>query len=224
MENIDQSKTIDIYKWTIPNKYPLPLITDLIHDLAGKKLFSKFDIRWGYNNVHIKEGDEWKGAFKTSEGLFEPTVMFFGLTNSPATFQTMMDDIFQEEIAQGWLKIYMDDMIIATEDDEAFHTQKVNHVLQKLIDHDLFLKPEKCQFHKKCYRHLLRQGILLAPFLVLCVSQLFFCFLFTIQGGRTASRYNTKPEGLFGYLRQYSTAFRLFRCFDHCDCLRHYCL
>jgi hypothetical protein len=77
----------------IPNKYPLPLITDLIHDLAGKKLFTKFNIQWGYNNVHIK-GDEWKGAFKSSEGLFEPTVMFFGLTNSPATFQMMIDNIF----------------------------------------------------------------------------------------------------------------------------------
>jgi hypothetical protein len=76
----------NLNKWTIPNKYPLPLITNLIHDLAGKTLFSKFDIRWGYNNVRIKEGDEWKAAFKTSEGLFEPTVMFFGLTNSPATF------------------------------------------------------------------------------------------------------------------------------------------
>jgi hypothetical protein len=72
--------------WTIPNKYLLPLITDLIHDLARKKLFTKFDIRWGYNNVCIKKGDEWRGAFKTSEGLFEPTVMFFSLTNSPATF------------------------------------------------------------------------------------------------------------------------------------------
>jgi Reverse transcriptase (RNA-dependent DNA polymerase)/Aspartyl protease len=141
-------------KWTIPNKYPLPLITDLIHDLAGKKLFSKFDIRWGYNNVCIKKGDEWKEAFKTSKGLFKPTVMFFRLTNSPATFQTMMDNIFQEEIAQGWLKIYMDDMIITTEDDGIFHTQKVNHVLQKLIDHDLFLKPEKCQFHKKEVEYL----------------------------------------------------------------------
>jgi hypothetical protein len=140
--------------WTIPNKYPLPLITDLIHDLAGKKLFTKFDIRWGYNNICIKEGDEWKGAFKTSEGLFEPTVMFFGLTNSPATFQTMMDDIFQEEVAQEWLKIYMDDMTIATEDDDKEHEWKVAYVLQKLLDHDLFLKPEKCQFHKKEVEYL----------------------------------------------------------------------
>jgi hypothetical protein len=60
-------------------------------------------------------------VFKTSEGLFEPTVMFFGLTNSPATFQTMMDKIFQEEIALGWLRIYMDDTLIATEDDQANH-------------------------------------------------------------------------------------------------------
>jgi hypothetical protein len=117
-------------------------------------LFTKFDIHWGYNNTHIKEGDEWKGAFKTSEGLFEPMVMFFELTNSPATFQTMMDDIFHKEIAQGWLRIYMDDMIIATEEDEEDHQRKVNHVLQKLINHDLFLKPEKCHFHVKEVKYL----------------------------------------------------------------------
>jgi hypothetical protein len=87
----------------IPNKYPLPLISELIHNLARKRLFSKFDVRWGYNNIHIKDGDEWKAAFKTSKGLFKPTVMFFGLTNLPTTFQTIMDDIFYEEITQGWL-------------------------------------------------------------------------------------------------------------------------
>ncbi len=141
-------------KWTIPNKYLLPLITELIHDLAGKWLFFKFDVRWGYNNVRIKEGDEWKAAFKTSEGLFEPTVMFFGLTNSLATFQFMMDDIFQEEIAQGWLRIYMDDTIIATEDNPIEHAAKVQHFLSKLQKHDLFLKPEKCRFHQKEVEYL----------------------------------------------------------------------
>jgi NADH:ubiquinone oxidoreductase subunit len=60
----------NLNKWTIPNRYPLPLINDLIYDLAGYRLFSKFDVRWGYNNIHIKEGDEWKAAFKTSKGLF----------------------------------------------------------------------------------------------------------------------------------------------------------
>ncbi len=141
-------------KWTIPNKYPLPLITELIHDLAGKWLFSKFDVYWGYNNICIKEGDEWKAAFKTSEGLFKPTVMFFGLTNSPATFQSMMDDIFQEEITQGWLRIYMDDAIIATEDNKEEHATKVHHFLSKLQKHDLFLKPEKCKFHQKEVEYL----------------------------------------------------------------------
>src|ERR1700755_1565497 len=73
-------------KWTIPNKYPLPLIAELIHDLTRKKLFSKFDVRWGYNNIRIKKGDDWKSAFKMIKGLFEPTVMFCGLTTSLATF------------------------------------------------------------------------------------------------------------------------------------------
>ena len=149
----------NLNKWTIPNKYPLPLISELIYDLAEKRLFSKFDIRWGYNNIHIKEGDEYKAAFKTSEGLFEPTVMFFGLTNSPATFQTMMDNIFQEEVAQGWLRIYMDDMIIATEDNEVLHKLRVNHILNKLEKFDLFLKPKKCRFHQREVEYL---GVLIS--------------------------------------------------------------
>ena len=75
------------------------------------------DIRWGYNNVRIREGDGWKAAFICKYGLYEPTVTFFGLTNSPATFQAMMDDIFRIEVAQGWLLIYMDDILIAEIDD-----------------------------------------------------------------------------------------------------------
>ena len=73
--------------YTIRNTYPLPLIKELINKLVRKQWFTKFDIQWGYNNVRIKEGDEWKAAFKCNKGLFEPTVMFFGLTNSPATFK-----------------------------------------------------------------------------------------------------------------------------------------
>ena len=75
--------------------------------LKGSKYFTKLDIKWGYNNVHIKEGDEWKAAFITNKGLFEPTVMFFGLRNSPATFQAMMDDYFRDMIDEGWIAIYM---------------------------------------------------------------------------------------------------------------------
>ena len=70
----------------IKNNYLLPLISDVLENIRTKKLFTKMDLRWGYNNIRIKEGDEWKVAFMTPEGLFELTVMFFGLTNSPVTF------------------------------------------------------------------------------------------------------------------------------------------
>jgi len=103
-----------INNWMIKNKYPLLLIPQLVDCLRGCSLYTKFDIQWGYNNVHIKEGDEWKAAFMTNEGLFEPTVMFFGLTNSPATFQAMMNSVFAPEIAEQWLTVYMDDMAIHT--------------------------------------------------------------------------------------------------------------
>ena len=86
---------------TVKNKYPLPLISELINKLQGAKYFTKLDVCWGFNNVWMKVGDEWKAAFRTNRGLYEPLVMFFGLTNSPATFQTMMDGIFKELISEG---------------------------------------------------------------------------------------------------------------------------
>src|ERR1700676_4984121 len=139
---------------TIKNRYPLPLISELIDKLSGAKVFTKMDVRWGYNNIRIKEGDQWKAAFKTNRGLFEPTVMFFGLTNSPATFQTMMNAIFRKEIATGDVIIYMDDILIATTGSLKYHCSKVAQVLQKLRENDLFLKPEKCHFHKKEVEYL----------------------------------------------------------------------
>jgi len=73
-------------KQMIKNNYPLSLITDLVDSMGNKRIFTKMDLRWGYNNVRIKEGDEWKAAFTTHVGSYEPVVMFFGITNSPATF------------------------------------------------------------------------------------------------------------------------------------------
>ena len=73
-------------EWAVKNNYPLPLISDVIENIGTKKVFMKMNLRWGYNNIRIKEGDEWKVVFTTLEGSFEPTVMFFGLTNSLATF------------------------------------------------------------------------------------------------------------------------------------------
>jgi hypothetical protein len=131
--------------WTVKNAYPLPLISDIMDRIKNKKYFTKMDIRWGYNNVRIHEGDEWKAAFKTKFGLFEPLVMFFGLCNSPATFQNMMDNIFVIELDKGIVIIYMDDILIPADTlEELEEVTKI--VLCRLRDNDLYLKPEKCEF------------------------------------------------------------------------------
>ena len=100
---------------TVKNRYPLPLVSDIVNRLKGAKYFSKFDVRWGYNNIRIKEGDEWKAAFRTNRGLYEPTVMFFGLTNSPATFQTFMNHILKDLIDEGHVIVYLDDILVFTD-------------------------------------------------------------------------------------------------------------
>ena len=96
---------------TIKNGYPLPRISDLLDKLTNAKWFCKLDIRWGYNNIRIKDGDQWKAAFVTPSGLYEPTVMFFGLCNSPATFQAFMNDILHDPITRNLCLCYMDDVL-----------------------------------------------------------------------------------------------------------------
>jgi len=75
-----------VNQWTVKNGYPLSLITDILDGIEKRKVFTKLDLRWGYNNVRIKEGDKWKVVFIMHIGAYEPIVMYFGLTNSPATF------------------------------------------------------------------------------------------------------------------------------------------
>src|ERR1700674_337212 len=106
------------------------------------------DLQWGYNNLRIKEGDEWKAAFTTNRGSFEHTVMFFGLTNSPTSFQTMMNTILKDLIDQGHVIVYMDDILIFTKDLEE-HRRIINEVLKRLKENDVFLKPQKCFFEQK---------------------------------------------------------------------------
>ena len=138
---------------TVKNAYPLPRITELLDKLKGAKYFTKLDVRWGYNNVRIKDGDQWKAAFKTNRGLFEPTVMFFGLCNSPATFQAMMDDIFGDLINDCIIIVYMDDIFIFVTDTPTL-TKNTKEVLKRLKDNDLFLKPTKCEFNKTKVEYL----------------------------------------------------------------------
>jgi Reverse transcriptase (RNA-dependent DNA polymerase) len=132
-------------EWTVKNAYPLPLISEIIDKVRKVKLFTKLDLRWGYSNVHIKEGDGWKAAFATHQGSFEPLVMFFGMTNSPSTFQSMMNDIMKGLINRGVVIVFIDNILIFTETEEG-HDEVVQEVLQKLQENDLFLKVEKCTF------------------------------------------------------------------------------
>src|SRR5713101_1184491 len=134
-------------------------MSDVVDKLQNASIFTKFDVRWGYNNVRIKGGDEWKAAFKTNRGMFKPRVMFFGLTNSPATFQAMMNEVFKDLIDTGKVFIYMDNILITTATMEE-HCRLVNLVLKHLCDNDLFLKPEKCVFEQSKIEYL---GLHLCP-------------------------------------------------------------
>ncbi len=143
----------------IRNQYPLPLIADLIRDLSNAHIYTKLDVQWGYNNVRIHKGDEKNAAFKTRYGLFEPTVMYFGLTNSPATFQTMMNYIYHDIILKHkplrtTIRIYMDDIGIATRTNLNDHRQAVSDVLRMAQLHDLYFKLEKCLFHSPSMDYL----------------------------------------------------------------------
>ena len=127
---------------TIKNNYPLPLITDLINNMGSKKVFTKMDLQWGFNNMRIKEGNEWKKAFTTYVGSFEPTVMFFGMINSPATFQAMMNKILRDMINEGKVAAFVDNVLVGTETEEG-HNEIVEEVLRRLEENDLYVKPKK---------------------------------------------------------------------------------
>lgn len=143
----------ELNKGCIRDRYPLPLISELINQLKGAKYFTALDIRWGYNNIRIREGDEWKAAFKTGRGSYEPLVMFFGLSNSPATFQRMMNHIFFDLIMEGRIVVYLDDILIFSEDIDS-HRRTVQEVLERLRKHHLYLNPKKCKFHRETIEYL----------------------------------------------------------------------
>ena len=122
-------------------------------------MFMKLDLRWEYNNVRIKEGDEWKAAFITYIGAYEPTIMYFRLTNSPATFQTMMNDLFRDLINQGDTATFIDDILVATDTEEG-HDELVEKVLKRLEENNLFVKPEKYKWKVREVEFL---GVIIGP-------------------------------------------------------------
>ena len=128
---------------TVKNNYPLLLITELIDNMGDKKVFTEMDLRWGFNNMRIKEGNEWKGAFMTHVGSFEPTVMFFGMTNLPATSQAMMNEILKDLINEEKVVAFVDNVLVGMETEEG-HNEIVKEILRRLEENDLYVKPAKC--------------------------------------------------------------------------------
>ena len=129
---------------TIRNRYPLPLINQLLDRLRSAKIFTRIDLRSAYYLLRVREGDEWKTAFRTAFGHFQFNVMPFGLTNAPATFQHFLNDIFRPYLEQ-FVIIYLDDILIFSNNivDHELHVRKVFEILRK---HKLCAKLEKCEF------------------------------------------------------------------------------
>ena len=121
----------------------IPPISKLINQLWDTKYFTKLNVQWGFNNVRIWEGDKWKAAFQTNQGSFETQIMFFSLTNSPLTFQTMMNDVFQDLIMKDIVCVYLDDILIFTKA-LSEHQRVVQLVIERLQEYKLFLKLENC--------------------------------------------------------------------------------
>jgi len=109
--------------------------------------------------VRIKEGDEWKGVFTMHIGSFEPMVMFFRITNSPATFQAMMNEILRDLINEGKVAVFVDDVLVGTETEEG-HNEIVKEILRRLEENNLYIKPEKCVWKARKIGFL---GVVIGP-------------------------------------------------------------
>ncbi|KAJ8343696.1 hypothetical protein SKAU_G00310250 [Synaphobranchus kaupii] len=130
---------------TIRNKYPLPLINTAFEPLSQAVIFTKLDLRNAYHLVRIREGDEWKTAFNTPLGHYEYLVVPFGLTNAPAVFQGMVNDVLRDLLGKS-VFVYIDDILIFSKSPQE-HILHVREVLQRLLENQLFVKAEKCAFH-----------------------------------------------------------------------------
>jgi len=130
---------------TIKDKYPLPLMTTLMEQLGISQIFSKLDLKIGFNLLRIAEGDEWKTGFKTRYGPYEYTVMPFGVTNAPSVFQRHLINILAEKIDRG-VVVYIADILIYSKTEEE-HIELVRWVLQRLTENNLCINIYKSLFH-----------------------------------------------------------------------------
>jgi hypothetical protein len=129
---------------TIKNKYPLPRIEDLFDQIKGASVFSKIDLRSGYHQLKIRESDIPKIAFRTQYGLYEYTVMSFGLTNAPAYFMYLMNKVFMEHLDK-FVVVFIDDILVLSKTEEE-HEKHLRLILEKLRSNKLYAKFSKCEF------------------------------------------------------------------------------
>ena len=126
----------------VKNDYLLLLVLDLIDNIGKKKVFTKMDLWYGYNNIRIKKGNEWKAAFLIPKETFEPTLIFFGLTNSLANFQAVMNDLLRDMIEVGDVTALIDNIMVGTKAEKEYN-KIVEDVLRRMIENNLFVKSEK---------------------------------------------------------------------------------
>jgi hypothetical protein len=146
-------------KITVKNSYPIPLVADCFDRLSRARYYTKIDLRSGYWQVRIKEGDEAKTTVVTRYGAFEFKVMPFGLTNAPATFCTMMNQVLHGFL-DDFVVVYLDDIVIYSETLEE-HVQHVRRVFNRLRENELYAKPSKCSFAQTSISflgHIIEQG------------------------------------------------------------------
>jgi len=137
---------------TVKNRYALPRIDDLLDQLHGAKCFSKIDLTSGYWQIAIAKPDRYKTAFRTRYGHYEFNVMPFGLTNAPATFQSLLNDIFRDML-DICVVVYLDDILVYSKN-WTDHEQHLRQVLQRLRDNQLYARPSKCVFFTKTVEYL----------------------------------------------------------------------
>ena len=137
---------------TMKNRYPLPLIKETLNILGRARIYTKLDVRGANHLLQVEEGDEPKLAVRTRYGLFEPTVMQFGTTNAPADFQGYINDAIREAL-DDCASAYLDDILIYNDSEEEY-VSHVKWIIQRLLEAGLYLKPEKCEFHKESVRYL----------------------------------------------------------------------